>query len=77
MRTIVNQSYRRGVVTVVCDDGTFWIGSISKDEKASEPNDLIVEWKPLNSPPDGDPFADNRSRWDKLEEKIRDETNKI
>lgn len=73
MRTIVNQSYRQGVVTVVCDDGTFWIGQVRKNEKPSEPNDLIVEWKPLNSPPDGDPFADKRDIWDKIEEKILDE----
>lgn len=73
MRTIVNQSYRAGVVTVVCDDGTFWIGRISRvdESETSDNDDLIVEWKPLNSPPDGDPFYDNRSDIDKLEDEIR------
>lgn len=73
MRTITSVSYEQGLVLAVCDDGTFWMGKIRHDEEASEPNDLIVEWKPLNSPPDGDPFIDNRDRWDKLEETFRNE----
>ena len=72
MRRIVSQSYRDGIISAVCDDGTFWLGLVRSKESSDDDN-LIVEWKPLNSPPDGDPFVDKRSRWDKIEDKIRDE----
>jgi hypothetical protein len=69
MRTITTATFERGQILAVCDDGTIWLGLV---RSSSEADDLIVEWKPLNSPPDGDPFADKRSIWDKIEDDLRD-----
>jgi hypothetical protein len=83
MRNITSASYEHGQIVAVCDDGSLWIGMIRRlDEddnlwrssgrpSSSETSDLIVEWKPLNGPPDGEPWFQNKSRWDKIEEQIR------
>jgi hypothetical protein len=68
MRTITTATFERGQIVAVCDDGTLWIGQM----RSSDDEEIIVEWKPLNSPPDGDPFADKRSIWDKIEDDLRD-----
>lgn len=75
MRTIV-QTMKFGGPTeliAVCDDGTMWLGNLLRLKDASEPNDLIVEWKPLNGPPDGEPWFKNKSLWDRIEETLRHE----
>ena len=71
MRNIVHASYEQGLVLATCDDGSLWLGAIRQIDDHSEPNDLIVEWKPLNGPPDGEPWFENKSMWDRFEERIR------
>ena len=71
MRNVTSASYEQGLILAVCDDGTLWFGRVARLDDHSEPNDLIVEWKPLNGPPDGEPWFENKSMWDRIEEKIR------
>jgi len=61
---------RQDLILGVMDDGTLWLG----DLKISGEEIPVVEWKPLNGPPDGEYFTKMaKPFWDRLEEKLRDE----
>ncbi len=61
---------RQDLILGVMDDGTLWMG----DLKISGEEHPVVEWKPLNGPPDGEYFTKAaKPFWDRLEERMRDE----
>ena len=73
MRNVIQIiSTDKKTILAVCDDGTLWQGEIVNEKENNNETDLIVKWKPLNSPPDGQPwFEREKDRWEKLEERIR------
>lgn len=61
--------YARNHVYALDEQGEFWFGTI----ETSEDKRRVVDWSPVQLPPDGMSFSEPQlSFWDKLEKKARE-----
>lgn len=66
-----------GTITMVGldDDGYLWLGHTRSDRKQyTEGKVLDADWKAIRGPGDAPPFLDTRTRLDRLEASIREQT---
>ena len=62
-------------VLALDEAGLLWHGVVLavKDDKGRASNDVVIDWKPINNPPDGRHLSDRQvSWWDKKEQEARE-----
>lgn len=63
------------------EEGHLWRGILIEIESEavtsnSDDSDYVVKWTPLNGPPDGEFWNKRKDFWDRLEEKIRNDSER-